>query len=443
MLNYIWMGLILAAVLLGGFNGRLKELTDGAFDSARTSVMSIALPLVGLMAFWLGLMRIAERSGLIQAVAGAIQPLLRQLFPGVPRNHPAMGSMVMNIAANMLGLSNAATPLGLRAMADLERLNPHPGTATDAMCMFLAINNSSVQLIPATAMAILAAAGSVRPSAIVGTSLLATLCSTVAAIAAVKFLERLRTFRVDPAALDSSQASSAPAPAPADADAAAPVPMRLKPAGRMMLFLFLALFAWLFWRSLQVAPETGPVPGVAIRVVNAVSLLAVPFLVAGLPLYGMAAGVRVYETFVEGAKEGFEIAIRIIPYLVAILVAIGMFRAAGGIEVLARWLGPALSLVGIPVELLPMILVRPLSGSATTGLFADLVKTLGPDHLITRMGGTIFGSTETTFYVIAVYFGAVGVRRVRHSIAAGLFADAVGVVASIAICRWAFSAPGP
>ena len=195
MLNYIWLALVLFAVAIGGLTGHLKEVTDGAFDGARTAV-TIALGLIGIMALWLGVMRLAERAGLIQKLARGLRPLMRRLFPGVPNDHPAMGSMLMNMAANMLGLGNAATPLGLRAMRDLETLNPHPGTATNAMCTFLAINTSSVQLIPTTAIAILVAAGSTNPTAIVGTALLATLCAATVAITSVKLLEKVPLFRV-------------------------------------------------------------------------------------------------------------------------------------------------------------------------------------------------------------------------------------------------------
>ena len=191
MLNYIWLTLVLMAVLLGGFTGHLQEVTTAAFDACKNAVMTIALPLAGVMALWLGLMKIAEKSGLVNLLAKALRPLLSRLFPDVPANHPAMGSMVMNMAANMLGLSNAATPLGLRAMQDLEKLNPRPGTATNAMCTFLAINTSSIQLIPATTVALLAAAGSKNPTAIIGTAFFATCCSTLAGILAVKSLERL------------------------------------------------------------------------------------------------------------------------------------------------------------------------------------------------------------------------------------------------------------
>ncbi len=195
MLNYIWLALVMLAVTIGGWNNRLKEVTDGAFDGAKTAV-TIALGLIGIMAMWLGVMRLAERAGLIQRIAHALRPIMRRLFPDVPPEHPAMGSMLMNMAANMLGLGNAATPLGLRAMRDLEKLNRQPGTATNAMCTFLAVNTSSVQLIPTTAIAILAAAGSARPTAIVGTALLATLCAATTAIVTVKLLEKLPFFRV-------------------------------------------------------------------------------------------------------------------------------------------------------------------------------------------------------------------------------------------------------
>jgi spore maturation protein SpmA len=462
MLNYIWLGLILAAVVLGGCDGKLKELTDAAFDAAKTAVMTIALPLAGLMALWLGIMRLAEKSGLVILLAQFLRPVMRRLFPDVPEQHPAMGSMLMNIAANMLGLANAATPLGLRAMNDLEKLNPHPGTATNAMCTFLAINTSSVQLLPITAISIVAAAGSKNPTAIVGTSLIATVCSTAAGIAAVKFLQNLPAFQVasppnKPAGIPFTRPSGTlfpsegerhgvrgPIRAEAKSEAVdlirAPASTPFEPRhlpwwGKLSLAAFIVLFGWLLWRN--ATSGQGP-QNPFVNWINSLSVVSIPFLLSFFPLYAGLRGVKVYEEFVEGAKEGFQIALRIIPFLVAILVAVGMFRAGGGIDLLTRWLSPVLEAVRFPPELLPMVLMRPLSGSGTTGLFTDLVKNLGPDHLITRMGGTIFGSTETTFYVIAVYFGAVSVRRTRHAVAAGLLADLAGVIASIAICRMVF-----
>jgi len=464
MLNVIWLGLVLFAVLIGGVTGRMKEVTEGAFTMAETAVMKLALPLIGMFSLWLGIMRLAEKAGLIKALARALNPLMRRLFPDVPEGHPAMGAMLMNMAANMLGLSNAATPLGLRAMRLLETLNPRPGTATNAMCTFLAINTSSIQLLPTTAIAILAVNGSKDPTAIVGTALLATICSTIAGVSAVKWLEKLPGFRLAPAtASELAEKTGMPADATAEAVIEEPIPAPLRLGGKLALFAFAAFFtgiiAWMIVspggyhtaicdvrtalfpnEALPPAPDTKLITNSFTRIIAPISLLAVPFFLAFFPLYAATRGVKVYEEFVEGAKEGFQTAIRIIPFLVGILVAIGMFRGAGGIELLKSLLQPLLTPLGFPPDLLPMVLVRPLSGSATTGLFTEMVTRLGPDDIITRMAATIFGSTETTFYVIAVYFGSVAIRRTRHAIAAGLIADLAGVIASIAICRVMFSA---
>ncbi len=434
MLNYIWLGLVLAAVLLGGWQGHFKEVTEGAFEMAKTSV-TLAIGLVGVMSLWLGVMRLAEKSGLVTLLARRLAPVLRRLFPDVPAEHPAMGAMVMNTAANMLGLANAATPLGLRAMTHLEKLNPHPGTATNAMCTFLAINTSSVQIIPATAIAILASAGSANPTAIVGTALVATLCSTAVGITAVKLLERLPVFRISGAPKPPGPAGDETADS-VEGDALADPPRPVPAWGRAALLLFLGFFAWIAVRQIIDNGE----PPLFVAMVESVSLLAIPFLLGLFPLYAALRGVPVYEEFVEGAKEGFQVAIRIIPFLVAILVAVGMFRGAGGIGTLRHLLGPALESIGFPVDLLPMVLVRPLSGGASLGMFSELVAHFGPDHLPTRMAATIFGSTETTFYVVAVYFGAVAIRRARHAIAAGLIADLSGVIASVVVCRMVFGA---
>ncbi|HXG48963.1 MAG TPA: nucleoside recognition domain-containing protein [Methylomirabilota bacterium] len=441
MLNYIWLALVVLAALVGGFGGRMKETVDGAVTGAESAV-TLAVGLVGIMALWLGLMRLAEKAGLVQRVAAWLRPVLRRLFPDVPAEHPAMGSMLMNIAANMLGLNNAATPLGLRAMRDLETLNPHPGTATNAMCTFLAINTSSVQLIPMTAVAILAAKGSANPSAIIGTAFLATVCSTAAGIAAVKLLEKLPLFRLATASSGTVRGSSPP-PMGEDqappAIAAAPMPRW----GLPVLLLFGSCFVWfalvLTWPEVAGrAPSAEAPPHVAVRAVNALSLLAIPFLIAFFPLYAALRRLPVYEVFIEGAKEGFHVAVRIIPYLVGMLVAIGMFRGAGGVDLMTRALRPMLEGVGFPAELVPMALMRPLSGSGSLAILSDLAQTHGADHILSRMAATILGSTETTFYVIAVYFGSVGIDRTRHAIPAGLVADAVGIAASVIICRLAF-----
>jgi spore maturation protein SpmA len=444
MLNYLWLALILLSVIIGGFDHKLKEVGDGAVKGAESAV-TLSLGLIGVMAVWLGMMRLAEKAGLVQMLARLLRPALRRLFPEVPVEHPAMGSMVLNIAANMLGLVNAATPLGLRAMKDLESLNPFPGTATNAMCTFLAINTGSVQLIPITAIAVLAAAGSNNPAAIVGTALLATTCSSAAGLIAVKLFEKWSMFRLpDPPAtaqqgkgvLRTEPVGSEPGPAAA-----------LGPISGWRLLVLacfvLCFVVFLFQLGVQESPDRGSsaeysAQGALVRWVNAVSLLAIPFLLAFFPLYAALRRIAVYEEFVDGAKEGFNVAVRIIPYLVAMLVAIGMFRGAGGIDLLTRWMKPALQAVHFPSELLPIALMRPLSGSGTLALFSDLVKQFGPDSLVVRMAGTIYGSTETTFYVIAVYFGAVGVQRTRHAVPAGLIADAAGVVASVFVCRLVF-----
>src|SRR5437899_3685839 len=445
--NYIWLALVLLAVAIGGWNDRFKDVTEGAFDGAKTAV-TIALGLIGIMALWVGVMRLAERAGLVQKISRGLRPIMRRLFPDVPPEHPAMGSMVMNMAANMLGLGNAATPLGLRAMRDLESLNPRPGVATNAMCTFLAINTSSVQLIPATAIAILAASGSTRPTAIVGTALLATLCAATVAIVSVKFFEKLSIFqptRPPTPVADDSPHRSATAPAAKvafdDASLAQPPATCLAPWGLTALVLLSVFFMMLFLRmaaptlfGLSMAPEAAA-QNIFVRSVNALSILAIPFLLSFFPLYAAARGVKVYEEFVEGAKEGFGVILRIIPFLVTMLVAIGMFKGAGGIELLTRALNPILTPLHFPPDLLPLALMRPLSGSATLALLTDIVHRLGPDNIVSLTAATIYGSTETTFYVAAIYFGAVGVKQTRHAIPAGLLADLTGVVASVVICR--------
>lgn len=430
MLNYLWLGLILCGVILGVLTGRTEAVTAATFDAAKASLMTIALPLGAVMALWLGIMRLAEKSGAVERLSGLLRPLLTRLFPDVPANHPAMGAMVMNIAANMLGLGNAATPLGLRAMQGLESLNPRPGTATNAMCTFLAINTSSVQLIPATAVGILAAAGAAHPTSIIGTALVATTCSFITGIISVKLLQRLPMFALPPATDHTSPPVTAEAP-PESATSAPPLTLWRK----FLLSAYVALFAGTVWHLVTSRSVGTSLP---ISVIQSLSLVAIPFLIGFFPLYGALRGVAVYEEFIEGAKEGIQVALRIFPYLVAILVAVGIFRAAGGIDILTRILSPLLDLIGLPAQVLPLVLIRPLSGSAATGLFAEIVKACGPDSYAAQLAGTILGGTETTLYVLAVYFGSVAIRRGRHALAAGLLADAAGVAASLVICRLIF-----
>jgi spore maturation protein SpmB len=348
----------------------------------------------------------------------------------------------MNIAANMLGLSNAATPLGLRAMKDLESLNRVPGTASNAMCTFLAINTASVQLVSITAVAVLAAAGSTQPTAIIGTAFLATLCAATAAIASVKFFEKLPVFRVRQEGEAPMVARESSASSPGASEKVEPA-VSVEPApmpewGKLVVGLFVVVFAGFFVKLAFFTPsESGAGP--VVRSVQAISLLAIPFLLSFFPLYAALRGIRVYEEFVEGAKEGFNVALRIIPFLVAMLVAIGMFRGSGGVDLLTAVLRPVLDLVQFPPELVPMALMRPLSGSASLAIFSDIVGKFGPDSLLARMAGTVYGSTETTFYVLAVYFGSVGIKRTRHAVPAGLIADATGIIASVIVCRLVFA----
>jgi len=435
-------------VIIGGCSGNMKAMADRSLEMARTAVMDIALPLVGIMALWLGVMRLAERSGMVAIFSRALRPLMRRLFPDVPPEHPAMGAMLMNIAANILGLGNAATPLGIRAMKDLETLNPRPGTATNAMCTFLAICTSSIQLVPVTAMAILAANHSSNPSAIVGTSIIATTCAALSGVTMAKLLERLPIFRLPPTPITVAQTSAEKSTPDTES---VKLPIReaenLQPLqwwGRLILIAFALFFTYFFVRLAFPAALNLPVPdemvrqNTFVRIVGAISTLSVPLLLSIFPLYAALRRVKVYEEFVDGAREGFEVGVRIIPYMVAILVAIGIFRAAGGIDLLSKALAPAMAFVGFPTDLLPLVLMRPLSGSGTLGVFTELVQHLGPDHLVSRMAGTIYGSTETTFYVLAVYFGAVGIKRTRYAVLAGLTADLVGVIASVSICKLVF-----
>jgi spore maturation protein SpmA len=479
MLNWIWLAFLLIAVLVGGFTGKLPQMTTGAFETASDAVMKIALPLVGLMAIWLGIMRLAERSGLVQVIARALRPLLRLLFPEVPPDDPAMGAMVMNMAANMLGLGNAATPLGLRAMGLLERLNPRPGTATNAMCTFLAINTASIQLVPTTAIAILAVNHAKDPTAIVLPAFLATCIAACSGVCAAKLLERLPIFKANDeggaeALRDAQGATGATMKDEGAATATTEevevekvkVPP-LHPLGILALVVLVLSFALMLFgmafpekstfllRQLQQMLDLAPTghepmwtvtPNVElskkptlIRLMLAISVLAVPFLLSFFPLYAAVRGVKVYEQFVEGAKEAFGVGMRIVPFLVAMLVSIRMLREAGVVALVTDALTPLLAALKFPADLLPLVLMRPLSGSATQGLFVELVQHLGADNLVSRMAATIYGSTETTFYVIAVYFGSVAIRQTRHAILAGLTADTVAVIASITLCRLFFA----
>jgi spore maturation protein SpmA len=434
-LNWIWLALILGSVVYGGLDGRMQAVSDAVFESARGAV-DLVIGLVGVMVFFLGLMRVARDGGLLRAVARGLAPLMRRLFPDVPPDHPAMGAMVMNFATNILGLGNAATPFGLKAMVELDRLNPRPGVATDAMAMFLAINASSITLMPPTGtIAVRAAAGSADPFAIWIPTLIATTCSTLAAVAAVYWL-RARERAVPEAPADAPRARPEPAlpevdESLADAGPAEPAgPVRRLLIGAVLLAVGIGIA--LHAAELAIDLPSGEVAKALLKA------WLFPLLISALLLVGFAGRVPVYESMVAGAREGLEMAVRILPFLVAILVAVAMFRASGALDLLVRALDPLSSRVGFPGEALPMALLRPLSGSGAFGVMAEIVKTHGPDSFVGNLVCTLQGTTETTFYVLTLYFGAAGVRNMRYTLAACLIADVAGWAGATAACHLFF-----
>jgi spore maturation protein SpmB len=337
----------------------------------------------------------------------------------VPADHPAMGAMILNMSANAMGLGNAATPFGIRAMQELEKLNPQPGTATNAMALFLAINTSSLTLLPTGVIAIRAAAGSADPAAILPTTLLATIGSTIVAIIAAKTYSHF-----SPAPSGAAPVTSAPDAAPVPDDALSENDQQSYPLWVSVLAI-LIIFSFI------------PLTVVHGRAIS-------PWIIPGLMVFflgfGAMRGVRVYEVMVDGAKEGFQVALRIIPYLVAILVAVGMLRASGTMDTLVGFLGHYTAKLGLPAEALPMALLRPLSGSGAYGVMAAIINdpAIGPDSYTGLLVSTFQGSTETTFYVLAVYFGAIQVHRIRHTLAAAITADVAGVTCAILACLHLF-----
>lgn len=397
-MNVVFYLLVAVAVVMAAVNGTgevdlMAAVGKGALDGARGAV-DLAIGLVGAMTLFLGLMKVVEAAGGLDGLAKLIRPVMVRLFPDVPADHPAMGAMIMNIAANVLGLGNAATPFGIRAMQELEKLNPQPGTATNAMVRFLAINTSGVAVLPTGVIAMRAAEKAADPAAIFVPTLVASALNTVVAVLASRAFERIW-------------------PAPAGA----PVP---RPPVRLVELLPLTLL---------VGALTGLV-AVVYRVGERASSWIIPMLILSMLTLGVARRVKVYETFIEGARDGFQSAMRIIPYLVAILAAVGMFRQSGAMDVLVRAVAPVANRVGLPPEVVPLAILRPLSGSGAFALTGELTRTYGPDSIIAIVAGTLQGTTETTFYVLAVYFGAVGAYRTRHAVLTGLCSDLSGILAA-------------
>ncbi|HXS81070.1 MAG TPA: nucleoside recognition domain-containing protein [Methylomirabilota bacterium] len=403
MLNWIWAAFFLIAfavavwqAAVGGKPDALKDVVQALFDSSKTG-FEIALGLTGVMSLWLGLMKIAERAGVTELIATAVGPLFRRLFPGIPPGHAASGAIVMNRSANMLGLDNAATPLGLKAMKELQSLNPEPERATDEMVLFMVMNASSVTLVPISIMTFRAQLGAANPADVFVPILIATFIADLSGLLLVAAIQKLNIWN------------------------------RVVMAWLGSLTVAVALLVWHFSRlgPDQVALQSGVLA-------NAI-LLA---LVASFLIAGIRRKVPVYETFVEGAKEGFQVAIGIVPYLVAMLVAVGVLRASGALE---AFLGAIKSTVGQLnmdtrwVDAMPTALIKPLSGGGARGMMVDTMKAMGADSFAGRLSCVIQGSTETTFYVLAVYFGSVGVKKTRHALGCALFSELVGVLAAIAV----------
>ncbi|HJO37184.1 MAG: nucleoside recognition domain-containing protein [Vicinamibacterales bacterium] len=427
MLNGLFVFAVITSILLAGFTGRMEALTQAIIDSARDAV-TLAIGLVGVMAFFLGLMRVAEDGGLARRIARAIGPLLQRLFPEVPVDHPAMSAMILNISSNMLGLGNAATPFGIRAMEELNSLNGNKGTASNAMVLFLAINTAGLAILPSGVVGLRASLGSQDAAGIFFPTWVASASATVVGILAATLLSRLPRYRATAPPVVTPATPSTP-------ETIAPDATDGHPRRRWAVWLFWLVFVGLLVRYLVV-------PGLSDETTNLVrsvsSFWMLPALVAALTLYGWQRGVPVYESLVAGAKQGFDVALRIIPFLVAILVAVGMLRASGGIEVMVTVIGPVTSLIGMPAEALPMAILRPLTGSGAFGIMAEAMTAHGPDSLIGYMVSTFQGSTETTFYTLAVYFGAVGIVRTRHALPACLLADLAGILAAVAIVNAMF-----
>jgi spore maturation protein SpmA len=474
MLNFIWLGLILSGVFVAGLLGRIsgdQGIAEGAFTSAKSAV-TLALGLVGGMMLWLGMLRLADKAGLVRGIAWALRPVMRLLFPEIPPDHPATGAMILNMAANLLGLGNAATPLGLKAMQELDKLNPRPGTATNSMVTFLALNTSAVTLIPATSLIYVSAAGIPNPHGILLPTILATFCAATVAVLLARVLQGLPGFApggLEPLPENDRPPGGTTAPAEPGTEETRPWPPRAWIPLLLIGLLLATVVAFELHPTLRenvltasglgdllqreeaasdaaralkekagAAGTAGQPEGWRGLMISA-SALVIPCLFVLFTAVAMIRGVKIYEEFVQGAREGWDVAVRIMPFLVAILVAMGLFRDSGALTLLQWLVAPLLNLIGFPAELLPLALMRPLSGSGSAGIMAEILSRPEIPDLIKYTAATMFGSTETTFYVLSVYFGSVSVRRSRHAILAGLGGDLSGIIASVILCRMMLS----
>lgn len=407
-LNYIWIAFFLIAFVIAtvrlvfmGDTEVFPAIMNSTFDTSKTA-FEISLGLTGVLSLWLGIMKIGEKGGVINVVARVLSPVFTRLFPDIPKGHPVTGSIFMNVAANMLGLDNAATPLGLKAMEQLQELNPKKDTATNPMIMFLVLNTSGLTLIPVSIMVYRAQMGAAQPTDIFVPILLATFFSTLAGIIFTSLYQRINLIN------------------------------------RTMLLTLggmSAAVAAIIWGFAQM--DKSQMNIVSTSVANILLMLIIVMFI----LAGIRKKVNVYDAFIEGAKDGFTTAVRIIPYLVAILVGIGVFRASGAMDMLVdgiKWAVAALGGNTDFVGALPTALMKPLSGSGARGMMVDAMTTYGADSFVGRLSCIFQGSTDTTFYILAVYFGSVGIRYTRHAVACGLLADLAGVIAAIAICYMFF-----
>ncbi|WP_133039111.1 nucleoside recognition domain-containing protein [Shewanella fodinae] len=405
MLNRVWSLFFVVALLaivlqcLTGHTAVVSEAVTAMFDSASLAAQ-IALGLIGVLTLWMGLMRVGEKAGVVTAIAWVVEPLLRKLMPEVPKGHPAFGSVTMNLTANMLGLDNAATPLGLKAMQDLQSLNSDKQTASNAQILFLVLNTSSVTLVPVTVFLYRAQQGAVAPAEIFLPILLATLGSTLAGLLMVGLVQRLPLWNLTVAAY-----------------------------GVVILGTVSAAVGWLLHQSAET------IGAVSTTVGNGV-LLSLVFLFV---LVASIRKIAVYDEFIEGAKSGFEQAIRLIPFLLAMLLAIALLRASGALDYLLHVIASVVQWLGFDsrfVDALPTALMKPFSGSGARAMMLETMSHYGVDSFAGRLAAIFQGSTETTFYVLAVYFGSVGIRHGRHALACGLFADFAGIISAIAVCYW-------
>lgn len=403
LLNRLWIGLFFIAMIMGLFKLLFlgdqlifKEIVDALFSSAK-SAFEIALYLTGALCLWMGIMQIGEKGGAVQLLTKAVAPLFEKVFPDVPKNHPAQGSMMMNFSANMLGLDNAATPLGLKAMNQLQEINPDKERASNAQIMFLVLNTSGLTVIPVSILAYRTGAGSSSPSEVFLPILFATFFASLVGLIAVSIKQKINLFNK----------------------------VVLTYLGSLTIFI-VGLLIWLTYKPEYIEPVSN-IGG---------NLLLFSVIILFIYL-GIRKRVNVYECFIDGAKGGFDIAIKIVPYLVAILVAVAVFRASGAMELLFYGLKEGLLYLGVTtiefVDALPTAFMKPFSGSAARGMMLDAFDTYGVDSFVGKLAATFQGSTETTFYVIAVYFGSVGIKKTRYAAGVGLLADLAGIIAAIFI----------